>query len=87
MYENFEGATLDLVREVNNSLVLNIVVNEEDTASSKDMPSTIVVHPHHIAVHKVPTTPIDGSVTPAYAINSVLDPSQQSLPLLQTGFS
>jgi len=51
-----------------------IVVNEEDTASSKDMPSTTVVHPHHIAVHKVPTTPFDASVTPAYAINSIPDP-------------
>ena len=51
-----------------------IVVNEEDTASSKDMPSTTVVHPHHIAVHKVPTTPFDASVTPAYAINSIPNP-------------
>ena len=74
MHENFDGATLDSVREVSSSSVLNIVVYEEVTATSKDMPSTTVVHPHHIMVPTVPTTPLDGSVTQAYAINSVPDP-------------
>lgn len=74
MHENFDGATLDSVREVSSSAVLNIVVHEEVTASSKDIPSSTVVHPHNIVVHTVPTTPLDGSVTPTCLITSVPDP-------------
>jgi len=74
VHEKFDGATLDLVRKGSSSAVLNIVVHEEVTASSKDIPSTTVLHPHNIVVHTVPTTLFDGSVTPAYVINSVPDP-------------
>jgi len=72
--ENFDGATLDLVREVSSSPVQNMVVHEEVTASSKGMPSATFVHPLHIVVHAVPITPVDGSITPAHAINSVPNP-------------
>ena len=71
VHENFDGTNLDSVREVSSSPVLNIVVHEEVIASSKDMPSVTFVHPHHTAVYTVPTTPIDGLVTPSYAINSI----------------
>ena len=74
VHENFDGATLDSVREVSSSPVLNIGMNEEVTASSKDIPSATTVHSHQIAVHTVLIAPVDGSVTPAYATNSVPDP-------------
>ena len=74
VHENFDGFTFNFVKEVRSSPFLNMVVHEEVTTSSKEIPLATIVHPHHIAVHRVPTAPVDGSVTPPFAINSILDP-------------